>query len=222
MFLLLLKFLLLLLLFFYMLFVILLFFMVISRTRLRFKYKEYKLNSISQLIFASYCKLPRNKYFFKNLKDTYFPLSGTILPKLNIDDYDFTDVSISGCTFHKKTIISKDTDFFQKVSDKRLICCTLPVADYSLYNFNGVNIDGVDFRKNSILPEKYDFFTSIDNSDCISAILPKSFYENCHFYDLNKASMILMDRKITVNQYFILYKKYGTKLSALNLKIKDI
>lgn len=182
----------------------------------RFKLlKNYK--NTNKLIegnhFMSYVRLPKERDFFqKCLKNNYSPFK-TVLPIIDFNDYDFTDVSIENCVFHKDSVLPKDVDFFQKIKNKSLKDCTLPSGDYSCYNFNKVIIDNCKFTEDSILPLNYSFFKDLQHRGYLSVKLPQMFNANCHLYDLTNIELKL-PRKINVSdsQMLTLFYRYNNEL----------
>lgn len=186
-------------------------FFVLRRLRLKFSYKDTKFRCITGLIFMKYCKLPKDRDFFKRTLYDTGSILPTVLPKIDMNDYDFTNVSISNCIFTKKTKLPKDPEFFQKIKDKDLYDCTLPNGDYSLYNFKGVNLNGVVFPKKSKIPLTHSFFSDLGNAYVVRLSPPKSFKKTCHLYDLSRVTLYThRDIKITEEQKtFIRLKNNG-------------
>lgn len=187
---------------------LILLFHYIKRFRILRNYTNHSFNSISGLKFMKYAKLPTERDFFKKYLNNYNTVFQTQLPFLDMNDYDFTDVPISGCNFTANTILPKDPNFFQKIKNKQLIDCKLPSGDYSIYNFNGVTLNRVKFTKDSILPLDYNFFTSLSNSHFIQVSLPDSFSETCHLYDLSRTELCIPSKLNVSNiQKSIIYQK---------------
>lgn len=184
---------------------------------------NYKNKSITSLRFLPYVKLPKERDFFKNtLFKPSKSICPTVLPIIDLNDYDFEDVDISNCHFHKKTILPKDTEFFQKIKDKSLVDCKLPSGDYSKYNFKGVCLTRCTFTKDSKLPLNYTFFSDLKNRNCIQVKLPNSFNKYCHLYDLSNVELVL-PRKINISkeQTAIFFLKNQSKLPSF-IKNKGI
>lgn len=186
-------------------------FYLIRRLRFKFNYRETKFRCITGLIFMKYCKLPNDRDFFKRTLYDTDSILPTVLPKIDMNDYDFTDVSISNCVFSKKTNLPKDPDFFQKVKNKELYNCTLPNGDYSFYNFKGVSLNSVVFPKKSKIPLTHSFFSDLGNAYVVRLSPPKSFKKTCHLYDLSRITLYThRDIKITEEQkMFIRLKNNG-------------
>lgn len=160
-----------------------------------------------------YCKLPKDRDFFKRTLYDIDSILPTVLPKIDMNDYDFTDVSISNCIFSKKTILPKDPDFFQKIKNKDIYHCTLPEGDYSFYNFKGVHLNSVVFPKKSKIPLKHSFFRDLGNHHIARLTLPKSFKDTCHLYDYSKTTLYYWKEiKITEEQKNIIKLKNNGEL----------
>ena len=166
--------------------------------RLFKNYKDKDFKTISALKFMPYAKLPNNKDFFKESLHVNQSIFRTKLPNLNLNDYDFNNVSISNCHFTKNTILPDDVDFFQKVHNKTITDTIFPSGDYRKYNFDGVFLNRVVFPKDAILPENYSFFKNLANSSCVKIGAPDSFAECCHLYDLSNITLYL-DKKIKIS-----------------------
>lgn len=159
-----------------------------------------KSKSIVSLRFFPYVKLPKDRDFFQNtLSNSNNSVYSTILPVIDLNDYDFEGVDISKCCFHKSTILPTDTEFFQKIKNKSLVDCTLPSGDYSQYNFKDVCLTRCTFTKDSKLPLNYTFFANLKNNSFIQVTLPNSFNKYCHLYDLSNTELVL-PRKINISK----------------------
>lgn len=186
-------------------------------------YYKNSSKTITSLHFLPYVKLPKDRDFFKKtlIKHNKFFFS-TVLPVIDLNDYDFEDVDITNCRFHKNSILPKDTEFFQKIKDKSLADCKLPSGDYSKYNFKGVCLTRCTFTKDSKLPLNYTFFTDLKNHNFIQVKLPNSFSKYCHLYDLSDVQLVL-PRKISISkeQTAILFFKNQSRLPSF-VKNKEI
>lgn len=181
--------------------------------RLKKSYPSHKLTDMRSLIFMPYCKLPLNKNLFKYNKHSLYL---TCLPNIDMNNYDFTNVSLYGCRFSKNTILPRDSEFFQKIAQKDLTDVVLPEGDYSFYNFDGVNLSRTTFRKKSILPQQSTLFKNSKFSNCIQITLPESFGDYCHLYDLEDVRIYPLKKiNISESQKYILYKKYGNNMNCL-------
>lgn len=192
------------------LFIAYLLYHLIASFRIKIDYSNKKFDCISGLIFMKYCKLPKDRDFFK--KHLYNPESilPTVLPAFDMNDYDFDGVCLSNCVFSKNTVLPKDPEFFQKLKHKSLYNCTLPVGDYNYYNFTGVYLNEIKFPKKSQLPLRHNFFRDLENI-YIYIKPPKSFYKTFHLYDLSKTSLSIGKTiRVTEEQRnYILYKNGG-------------
>lgn len=185
----------------------------IRRLRLKINYRDTNFRCITGLIFMKYCKLPKDRDFFKRTLYDTGSLIPTVLPKIDMNEYDFTDVSISNCVFSKNTTLPKDPDFFQKIKNKEICNCTLPNGDYSFYNFKGVYLYSVVFPKKSSIPLTHGFFSELANP-CITRLsLPKSFNDNCHLYDFSKVTLYTYrDIKVSEEQKTLIRLKNNYEL----------
>ena len=183
---------------------------LISILKIKKSYVNKKFKMLDSYKFMPYCKLPNNPKFFKELEDP--SLCGTVLPRLNLNDYCFEGISLVGCRFNKKTVLPTDTDFFQKIKNKDLTDCTLPSGDYSNFNFDGVRLTRAKFTKDSTLPKNVDFFSNLNNSFLI-VNLPDNFKDSCHLYDYSKIILSLNNKlELSEEQIILLYCKYGSKI----------
>lgn len=171
-------------------------FALINRFKISKVYKKTK-KSINGLYFMPYVKLPKSKNFFINCLKKQNNIFRTVLPIIDFNDYDFTNVCIENCVFHKDSILPEDIDFFQKIQFKSIRNCTLPNGDYSKYNFKNVAIDGCVFTEESILPLDYNFFKDLRHYGNLSVTLPKMFNDYCHLYNLSDVHLHL-PKKINV------------------------
>ena len=184
-------------------FYIVVFFLILINFLFKIRFLPKHINKskpITSLRFLPYVKLPKNRDFFKNnLLKSSKSIYPTVLPIIDLNNYDFEDVDISNCHFHKNTILPKDTEFFQKIKNKSLVDCTLPSGDYSKYNFKDVCLTRCSFTKDSKLPLNYTFFSDLKNHSFIQVKLPNSFNKYCHLYDLSNVELAL-PRKINISK----------------------
>ena len=196
-------------------------FKYLSKWRFKGDYSNYNFNSITGLKFRRSSKLPKDRCFFKKHLHINNGLFRTKLPRINLNDYDFEKVHMSGCIFTKDTILPDDINFFQKIKNKQLIDCVLPSGNYSNFNFDGVTINRVKFPKDAILPRNPNFFRGLDNK-FVQVTLPASFKKECHLYDLSK-TILWLPRKLKISDIqktIIAMKNNGELYSFIESKKK--
>lgn len=183
-------------------------------------YSNHSFKSITGLKFMKYSKLPKEKDFFKKHLHINNGMFNTTLPRLDLNDYDFEDVHVSGCNFTKDTILPTDVDFFQKIKNKQLIDCKLPSGDYSSYNFKGVTLNRVEFPKDAILPQNTSFFRNLSNHYYVQVTLPDSFSKTCHLYDLSYTELCLPSKLSVsdIQKCIIMNKNNGRLYSFIKVK----
>lgn len=151
--------------------------------------------------------LPKDRMLFQKIKNK--DLSMVKLPFFDMNDYDFLDVNLIGCTFDKNTIFSNDFDFFQKIKKKSLNFVTLPIHDYSLYDFSDVSMIYTIFRDGSVILSNSDMLMNL--SFMSGAEFSKEFKDVVHFYNFNSNlyERFIKSNSITVEQHFLIKNSYN-------------
>lgn len=191
---------------------------IICRVKVLGKLEEKDDLVINNTYFRRDFKLPKNRKFFQQLKnkDSINCLEYCFLPNIDMNDYDFENISLEGCCFSKNTKLPKDKEFFQKIKNKSLCHCTLPEGDYSKFNFKGVNLNGVTFRRNSIFPKDYTLFCSESVNYIYNIKFPKSFEKDCHLYNYKNTVIYPKNKlKLSSNQKQILIDNFGDLAKTL-------
>ena len=185
----------------------------LSASRVLANYTNHEFTSITGLIFRKSSKLPYDRLFFrKNLHENTGYIN-THLPEFDMNDYDFYNVPISGCTFSRNTVLPKDTEFFQKIYRKNLSYCKLPYGDYSKYNFKGVYFTNVTFTRDSTLPNDPDFFRNLYNCCFVRFTPPDSFADTCHLYNLSITELsIPFNIVVSDMQKYLIAKKNNNEI----------
>ena len=101
-------------------------------------------------------KFPPNREYFQGIykKSLYL----TKMPKQEYSDYNFKDIDISKCIFHKDSKLPSNTDFFQNIRDKSLEGTVLPSGSYCNYDFSNVLLRDFKITKYIDIPKNKVFF----------------------------------------------------------------
>lgn len=174
------------------------------------------LSSLEHAVFTPKFKLPKDRDLFQ--KSVGNSCSETILPELNMNEYNFLNTNIRGCYFQPNSVISDDYNFFQKVHNKNIQGVTLPIGDFSNFNFKGVNFNYIIFRDNSKIPTDPNFFQYYPYKNTTLRLrIPKECGKIIHYYNFNDLDFEFIEKiKVTTEQIAILGRTISPELLSKN------